>query len=114
MAPEFDGRKRPFTFPPLFGVSESKRNRILSSPEHFSNLEQETVSTLTGKKIEEFFEAPPCNHLDDLLWTGPHDLANDIFPDSSPPPYIVCILFLSNVILILLYTKEVFTEVSNI
>ena len=91
VAPVLDGQKRPFSSPPLWGVTESKKNRLLSSPEHPSNLDRDTVSALIEKKIEEFFGPPllPREHSDDLLWTGPHDPAKDVFQESFPPPYIV-------------------------
>ena len=80
VAPELDGRKTPLSSPPLRGVSESKKNRLLSSPEHLSNSDRDTVSARIGRKIE---------NSDDLLWISPPDPANDFFPDSCRPPYIV-------------------------
>ena len=55
VATESDGRKRPLSSPLPFGVSESKKNRLFSSPQHLSNLDQDTVSTFNGRKIQEFF-----------------------------------------------------------
>ena len=85
-APDFDGRKRPLSSPPLLGVSESKKNRLPSSSEHLFNLDRDVVSALIERKIVEFFEPPPCDHSDDLLWTGLHDPANEICSDPPPPP----------------------------
>ena len=47
--PDSDGRKRPFSSPPLYGVAESKRNRTLPSPDHLVDLERDTISILIGK-----------------------------------------------------------------
>ena len=44
VAPDSEGRKRPFSSPPLYGVAESKRNRTLPSPEHLVDLEQDISS----------------------------------------------------------------------
>ena len=41
------------------------------------------------RSIDEFFDLPFCDPSARLLWFKPHDSSNDVFPDSSPPPYII-------------------------
>ena len=46
VGPNCDGRKRPLSSPPLLGVSEFKKNRLLSSSENLSNLDRDAMSAL--------------------------------------------------------------------
>ena len=90
VAPSLDNRKRPFSSTPLFYVCPIlRKNKIPSSRTHQSNLEKDALLPSLRNRIEEFFDFPPCSHSGDLLWTAPHDPANEVYSDSSPPPYIV-------------------------
>ena len=67
VAPDSDGRERPLFSPHLLGIFESQKNRLLSSPDHLSNLDRDAVSVLIERKIKEFFKPPPYDHSDSFF-----------------------------------------------
>ena len=84
-----DGRKRPISSPPSLLPSQNKKNRLPSDPDPCSDLSCRDMSQTLMRRIENFFDSPPCDPSFDLLWSKPHDPLQDVFSDASPPPYIV-------------------------
>ena len=84
-----DGRKRPISSPPSLLPSQYKKNRLPSDLDPCADLSCGDTSQTLMKRIDEFFDPPPCDPSSDLLWSKPHDPLQDVFSDASPPPYIV-------------------------
>ena len=84
-----DGRKRPISSLPSLLPSQNKKNRLPSEPDPSSDLSCGDMSQTLMRRIDDFFDPPPCDPSSDLLWSKPHDPLQDVFSDASPPPYIV-------------------------
>ena len=69
--------------------SQSKKNRLPSDSDPCSDLTCDAVSQTLKKRIDDFFDPPPCDPSYGVLWSKPHDPLHDVFSDASPPPYIV-------------------------
>ena len=84
-----DGRKRPISSPPSLLASQNEKNRLPSEPDPSSDLSCGDLSETLIRRIDGFFDQPPCDPSSDLLWSKPHDPLQGVFSDASPPPYIV-------------------------
>ena len=84
-----DGRKRPISSPPLQLPSQSKKDKLPSDSSQCSDSTRDYMRRSLMKRIDDFFDPPPCDQPSGPLCSKPHNSLHDVFSDASPPPYIV-------------------------
>ena len=84
-----DGRKRPISSSPLQLPSQIKKIKPPADSGRCSELSCSDLNQSLLRRIDEFFDPPPCDPFSGLLWSRPQDPLHDVFSDATPPPYIV-------------------------
>ena len=67
-----DGRKRPISSIPLQFPLQTKKIKPPADSDRCSDLSRDDMSQRLLRRIDEFFDPPPCDPSSALLWSKPH------------------------------------------